>query len=55
VATVAQGLAGSFENVLGARALTGLTQAFTNPAAYGLIASTFPEVCISLATFACVG
>ena len=49
VATVAQGLASSFENVLGSRALTGLTQAFSNPAAYGLIASTFPEARVSTA------
>ena len=44
-----QGLANSFDIVLGARALTGLTQAFTNPAAYGLIASTFPESRVSTA------
>jgi len=49
VATVAQGLASSFEYVLGARALTGLSQAFSNPAAYGLIASTFPESRVSTA------
>ena len=49
VATVGQGLANSFDSVLGARALTGLTQAFTNPAAYGLIASTFPESRVSTA------
>ena len=49
VATAGQGLANSFDTVLGARALTGMTQAFTNPAAYGLIASTFPESRVSTA------
>lgn len=49
VATAAQGIAGSFDNVLGARALTGLSQAFTNPAAYGLIASIIPEARVSIA------
>jgi hypothetical protein len=31
----------------------GPTQAFTNPAAFGLIASTFPEVCV-LCLLSCV-
>ena len=49
LATMAQGVSSSFENVLASRGLMGLSQAFTNPAAYGLIASTFPEARVSTA------
>ena len=49
LATMAQGVSSSFENVLASRGLMGLSQAFTNPAAYGLIASTFPETRVSTA------
>jgi len=41
--TLAQGLATSFDSVLATRAVTGVSQAFLTPPAYGLIASYVPE------------
>mmetsp|Transcript_38710 Transcript_38710/g.51003 ORF Transcript_38710/g.51003 Transcript_38710/m.51003 type:complete len:551 (-) Transcript_38710:259-1911(-) len=43
LSTLASGFAQSFQQVFGLRVLTGLAQAFTNPAAYSMIAQTFPQ------------
>lgn len=42
LATMATGLASSFDGVLLFRVLQGISQGFTNPAAYGLLADLFP-------------
>eukprot|EP00960_Hanusia_phi_P040052 754214-Hanusia_phi.AAC.1 len=49
LSTAGQGIARSFEEVLGFRSLMGISQAFTNPPAYGIIASSFPESQIATA------
>ncbi|EKX42463.1 hypothetical protein GUITHDRAFT_111436 [Guillardia theta CCMP2712] len=49
LATAGQGISRSFEQVLAFRSLMGVSQAFTNPPAYGLIASSFPESQIATA------
>lgn len=43
LASVWQGCATSFNDILGSRMLCGFSQAFTNPAAYTLLARLYPE------------
>lgn len=50
VSTAANSIATSFDSILGLRALSGVTQAFVGPQAYGLIASYFSGTGASMAT-----
>jgi len=42
-ATIGQGLSHSFSEVLGARALSGIGQAFTNPTSYTILGRLYPK------------